>query len=179
MVLGLERRPLTMAIRYKVTLTPEERDHLENLTKRGKQECRTYKLARTLLLCDSPPDGPGWETKDICVALSISDRTVERTKKKFVENGLEQALERKPLDTGTRDLKFDGTFEAKLIALACTDAPEGRARWTVRLLAEKAVELKLADSVSPATVQRTLKKTNLNLTKRSIGKFHPKPTPLS
>jgi hypothetical protein len=70
MVLGLERRPLTMAIRYKVTLTPEERDHLENLTKKGKQECRTYKLAKTLLLCDSSPDGPGWETRDICVALT-------------------------------------------------------------------------------------------------------------
>jgi hypothetical protein len=80
--------------------------------------------------------------------------------KKFVENGLDQALERKPLNMSRRNIKLDGVFEARLIALACSEAPKGRARWTVRLLAEKAVELNYTDSVSPMTVRKILKKRN-------------------
>jgi transposase len=159
-----------MAIRYKVTLTPEEREQLVSMTKTGKRETRSVLLGRALLLCDQSPDSPNWPTKDISVALGISTRTVERMKKKFVELGLDQALERKPLDMTQRDIKFDGAFEARLIALACSEAPQGRARWTIRLLAEKAVELNYTDSVSAMTVQKILKKTKLSLTKKSTGK---------
>jgi transposase len=95
---------------------------------------------------------------DVAEALGITSRTIEHLKQRFVEEGLEAALERKPRDKPPRDVKFDGAFEARLIALACTDAPEGHTRWTVRLLADKAVELNFAEAVSPMTVQRTLKK---------------------
>jgi transposase len=160
-----------MAVRYKVTLTPEEREQLVSLTKTGRRETRRILLGRALLLCDQSPEGLKWNTKDISEALGVSNRTVERAKKKFVENGLDQALERKPLDMSRRDIKFDGTFEARLIALACSEAPEGRARWTARLLAEKAVELNYTDSVSPMTVLKILKKTKLSLIKSDTGKF--------
>jgi hypothetical protein len=109
----------------------------------------------------------------------MSGRTVERLKKRFVEEGLDQALERKSLDTTTREIKFDGAFEARITALATSEAPEGRTRWTVRLLAEKAVELNIVDSVSPMTIQRALKKMNLNLTKRNTGKSHQRGTVVS
>ena len=93
---------------------------------------------------------------------------------RFVEDGFEAAIERKPREKPPRDIIFDGAFEARLITLACSNAPEGRRRWTVRLLADKAVELKFAESVSHMTVQRVLKKTNLSLTSASTGKSLPK-----
>jgi hypothetical protein len=104
---------------------------------------------------------------------------VERLKKRFVEDGMEQALERKPVDFGVRPFKFDGAIEANLIAMACGEPPEGRARWTVRLLAEMAVELRVADSISPTSVHKILKKTNLSLTRRSTGKSRLKIAPNS
>jgi len=102
--------------------------------------------------------------------LGVTSRAIEHLKKRFVEEGLESALERKPLEKPPREVTFDGAFEARLIALACSEAPEGRQRWTVRLLADKAVELDLAPSVSHMTVQRVLKKTNLSLTGVATGK---------
>ena len=161
-----------MSVRYLVTLTPEEREQLDVLTKKGKHESRIVLLARALLLCDASQADPPWLTADIAKALGISCRTIERLKKRFVEEGLDQALERKVVDSSSREVKFDGAFEARLIALACSEAPKGRSRWTVRLLAEKAVELNIIDTVSPMTVQRTLKKTNLNLTKKNTGRYH-------
>ena len=107
-------------------------------------------------------------------AAEYPPRTVEHIKKKFVEEGFEAALNRKPLEKPPREITFDGAFEARLIALVCSGAPEGRARWTVRLLADKVVELKIAESVSHMTVQRVLKKTNLNLTSVSTGKSRRK-----
>jgi hypothetical protein len=93
-----------------------------------------------------------------------------------VEEGLNAALDRKQSEKPPREVQFDGAFEARVIALACSEAPEGRARWTVRLLADKAVELNFAPSVSHMTVQRILKKTNLNLTSGNIGKYRRKKT---
>jgi transposase len=110
----------------------------------------------------------------VAEALGITGRTIEHLKKRFVEDGLEAALERKPREKAPREVIFDGAFEARLISLACSDAPEGHLRWTVRLLADKAVELNLAPSVSHMTVQRVLKKTNLNLTSASTGKSRQK-----
>ena len=166
-----------MSPRYRVTLTPEERNELETLTKCGKTPAKRFVQARALLLCDAGDIGPAWKVEEVAEALGITSRTIEHLKQRFVENGLEAALERKVRDKPPRDVKFDGAFEARLIALACTEAPEGRTRWTVRLLADKAVELNFAESVSPMTVQRTLKKTNLSLISASTGKSPPKAAP--
>jgi Fe2+ transport system protein B len=143
---------------------------LESLTKKGKHDSRTVILARVLLLCDTGSDGPAKDSSFISEALGVSVRTIERVKKKFVEDSLDAALNRKPCEQSTREIKFDGAFEARLVALACSNAPDGRSRWTVRLLAEKAVELHIVDSVSTMTVQRVLKKTSLNLTRKNTGK---------
>ncbi|MFO8141604.1 MAG: helix-turn-helix domain-containing protein [Marinobacter sp.] len=97
-------------------------------------------------------------TQNYALALGVSSRSIGHLKKRFVENGLEAALARKPREKPPREVKFDGAFEARLIALACSEAPEGYRRWTVRLLADKAVELKFAESVSHMSVQRVLKK---------------------
>ena len=166
-----------MSPRYRVTLTQEEREELETLTRRGKTHAKRFAHARALLLCDAGDNGPAWKVADVAEALGITSRTIEHLKQRFVEGGLETALERKSRDKPPRDVKFDGAFEARLIALACTDAPEGRTRWTVRLLADKAVELNITESVSPMTVQRTLKKTNLSLISASTGKSPPKAAP--
>jgi transposase len=168
-----------MSPRYRVTLTQEEREELETLTKRGKTHAKRFVQARVLLLCDAGDNGPAWKVEDVAEALGITSRTIEHLKKRFVESGLEAAMERKTRDKPPRDIKFDGAFEARLIALACTDAPEGRTRWTVRLLADKAVELNYAESVSPMSVQRTLKKTNLSLISANTGKSLQKAVPPS
>jgi transposase len=152
----------------------QERDDLEALTRRGKTHARRFIHARALLLCDAGPHGPAWTVADVAEALGVTSRTIEHLKERFVQNGIEAALERKAREKPPREVIFDGAFEARLIALACSDAPEGYQRWTVRLLADKAVELNLAPSVSHMTVQRILKKTNLSLTSASTGKSRQK-----
>jgi transposase len=163
-----------MKPRYRVTLTEQERQELEALTKTVKTNAKRFLYARSLLLCDTGPQGPAWTVADTAEAMGVTSRTIEHLKKRFVEEGLAAALERRQPEKPPRAVTFDGAFEARLIALACSETPEGRRRWTVRLLAEKAVELKLAQSVSHMTVQRLLKKTNLSLTSRNIGKFRRK-----
>ena len=163
-----------MLPRYRVTLTKEERKDLEALTRNGKTGAKKFIHARALLLCDAGTDGSVWTVAKVAEALGVTSRTIEHLKKRFVEEGLEAALVRKPREKPPRDVVFDGAFEARLIALACSDAPEGYQRWTVRLLADKAVELKYADSVSHMTVQRVLKKTNLSLTSANTGKSRRK-----
>ena len=119
--------------------------------------------ARALLLCDAGPHGDPWKVADVAQALGVTSRTIEHLKARFVEEGIESALERQP-STRVPNLTFDGAFDARVTALACSPAPKGRARWTVRLLAEKIVELKIASKVSVMSVQRSLKKTNSSLT---------------
>jgi transposase len=159
-----------MAPRYRVTLTEPERTQLEALTRNGKTGAKKFIHARALLLCDAGPNGPAWPVADSAEALGVTSRTIEHLKKRFVEEGLEVALERKPREKPPREVVFDGAFEARLISLACSEAPAGYERWTVRLLADKVVELKFASSVSHMTVQRVLKKTNLSLTSANTGK---------
>jgi transposase len=125
---------------------------------------------------DAGTDGPSWGVADTAEALGVSSRTIEHLKKRFVEEGLDAALERKQREKPPREVTFDGAFEARLIAMACSNVPEGYRRWTVRLLADKAVELNFAESVSHMTVQRVLKKTNLSLTSASTGKSLQKET---
>lgn len=163
-----------MAPRYRVTLTKQEHQDLTALTRNGKTGAKTFIHARALLLCDADSGATAWTVLDVAEALGVSSRTIEHLKQRFVEEGLEAALQRKVRVKPPRDIVFDGAFEARLIALACSDAPEGRKRWTVRLLADKAVELKFAPSVSHMTVHRVLKKTNLNLISANTGKFRPR-----
>ena len=152
-----------MANRYKVTLTKSEREQLTELTRRGKSPAAKFIHARALLLCDAGKYGEAWKVADAAAALGISSRTIEHLKQRWVEEGLEAALARKP-QSKPRAVNFDGEFDARLTALACSAAPAGRQRWTVRLLAEKLVELKITDRVSTMTVQRSLKKTSCSLT---------------
>ena len=167
-------KEVAMVPRYRVTLTKQERKELEALTRNGKTPAKKFIHARALLLCDASPSGPAWKVADVAAALGITSRTIEHLKKRFVEDGLEAALVRKPRVRPPREVIFDGAFEARLIALACSEAPSGYRRWTVRLLADKVVELNLAPSVSHMTVQRVLKKMNVNLTSKNTGKSHPK-----
>jgi len=153
-----------MTVRYRVTLTPEERNYLENIIKRGKHSAQKFNHARALLLCDTSDGRVTPTVASVAETVDISCRTIEHLKKRFVEEGMESALTRKPASRPPREIRFDGAFEAKLIALACSDAPEGRSRWTVRLLAEKAVELQITESISKTSVDRILKKTSLSLT---------------
>ena len=131
---------------------------LESLTRTGKRSAHKFLHARALLLCDVGPHcGERWKVAEVADALGISERTVERLKRRFVEDGLEASLG-PARRTASCKIRFDGRFEARLIALACSPAPEGRSRWTMRLLAQKIVELQIATAVSPMTVCRTLKK---------------------
>jgi transposase len=152
-----------MTPRYRITLSADERNRLEGLTRSGKTAAHTFIHARALLLCDAGPHGKPWKVADVAEALGITARTIEHLKERFVEEGLDAALQRKPRAQPPR-LFFDGAFDARLTALACSPAPAGRVRWTVRLLAEKIVELKIAPRVSTMSVQRALKKMNLSLT---------------
>lgn len=167
-----------MKPRYRVTLTEQERQELEAL-KTARTSVKRFLYARALLLCDEGPQGPAWRVAEVAEALGVTPRTIEHLKKRFVEEGLPAALERKQPEKPRRPITFDGAFEARLIALACSAAPEGRRRWTVRLLAEKAVALNLAPGVSHMTVQRLLKKTNLSLTSGSTGKSRRRGAPRS
>lgn len=147
--------------RYHVTLTPEERSLLHKY-RQGKHKARSALIATALLMLDEGKvHTTGEEPISIEKAaelLQVSERSLNNWKRKFVEEGLDFALGRKVRDTPPRPIVFGGDFEAKIIALACTDPPDGRARWTVRLLAEKAVELEIVPTVSTMTVQRALKK---------------------
>lgn len=152
-----------MAPRYKVTLTEDERSELEALTRSGKTAASKFIHARALLLCDAGPHGTPWKVADVAEALGVTTRTIEHLKARFVEEGFESALVRKT-PVKPPKLTFDGAFDARLTALACSPAPEGRSRWTVRLLAEKVVALKIAPKVSTMSIHRALKKTNSSLT---------------
>ena len=148
-----------MAKRYRVTLTQPERQELEQLISRGKADARKLAHARILLQADESPGGPRRTDDQIAAALDTSTRTVERVRERFVEQGLEAALLPRP-SKRVYARKLDGRQEAKLIALACSKPPAGKARWTLRLLADEMVELDVVDSLSHETVRQTLKKTS-------------------
>ncbi len=153
-----------MAPRYKVTLTEEERIELDAISTKGTRAARTVLYARALLLLDAGRQGSPWVVAKVAEALGTTPRSLEHLKKRFVEEGLSAAIVRKKRITPPREIQFGGEFEAKLLALACSPAPKGRSRWTMRLLAEEMIELKIVESVSPMTICSTLKKMNLSLT---------------
>jgi len=145
--------------RYLVTLTADEREQLESMVRAGKRSARTITRARILLKADQADGGPAWEDARIAEALGCGHRTVERVRERFVTAGLDAALHHKPQERPSRLPVLDGAAEAKLIALACATTPDGRRDWTLRLLADKLVELEVVQSVSRETVRRVLKKT--------------------
>jgi transposase len=147
--------------KYVVELTSQERKQLEGLVKKGKVAGYKIRHAQMLLKADQGKQGPGWPDKQIAQAFGAHLTTVERLRKRFVEQGLQAALEHHKRQNYTR--KLDGDAEARLIAIACSKAPEGRNEWTLRLLADRLVELSVVDSISHMTVSRTLKKTNSSL----------------
>ena len=148
-----------MAKKYLVTLTAQEREWLTGLVSAGKRSALTITRARILLKADQADGGPAWEDARIAAALDCGVRTIERIRQRFVEQGLEAALGRKPQDRPSRERKLDGRGEARLIALACSAPPEGRQEWTMKLLADKLVELQVVDAICDETVRRVLKKT--------------------
>ena len=145
--------------KYIVRLTAEERTELEELTRTGKRAASTILHARILLKADAGAAGPGWDDEQIAEAVECGASTVYRVRQAFVAEGLPAALLRKK-PTGRQYRKLDGAQEAHLIALACGAPPEGRATWTLRLLADRRVELEVVDAISPECVRTTLKKTN-------------------
>jgi hypothetical protein len=150
-------------IKYNITLTQEERNHLTEITRTGTHGAREISHSHILLNVDRGPFNDKIQLNaDICKALKVSMRTIDRIKKRFSEQGLEPALKRAPT-TRVYTHVIDGLAEAHMVTLACSDPPEGYACWSVRLLADKVVELHIVESVSFQTVQRTLKKTNLSL----------------
>jgi transposase len=162
--------------KYLVTLTDDERQQLGQLLAKGKAAARTLRHAQALLKADL---AAGWKDADIAQAFGLSVRTVERLRQRFVEQGLEAALVRKKQDHPSRRAVRDGAAEARLIALAGSAPPAGRAAWTLRLLADKLVELEVVEAVSHETVRQALKKTNSSRTGGSSGASRPRRTPRS
>jgi hypothetical protein len=161
---GFDGKEADVAKKYRVTLTATERSDLEAMISKGKADARKLAHARILLQADEAGCGPGQIDADIAASLETTTRTCERVRERFVEQGLDAALLPKPTKR-VYARKLDGAQEAKLIALACSKAPAGKRRWTLRLLAERMVELEHADApVSHELVRRTLKKTSSSRT---------------
>jgi transposase len=154
---------LPMPKKYRVTLTAEEREQLTALVSKGKAAARTLTHARILLKADEAQGAPAWTDDAVCAALDVGLCTVMRVRARFGEEGLEAALRPRP-SSYVQPRKLDGHLEAQLITLACSEAPEGQARWTLRLLADRFVQLGYVEELSHETVRQTLKKT-----KRSRG----------
>ena len=151
-------------IKYKVTLTSEEREMLLEITKKGNHKSRKIRNSLILLNCDEGGHSKKLVNTTICEVLQIGMRTIDRVKKSFVEEGLDICLTGKK-SSRIYEKKADGEVEAHLIALCCGDPPAGFAKWSLRLLADNMVELNYIDSISHETVRQVLKKTNLNLGK--------------
>jgi len=145
--------------KYVVNLSREERDELEEFIRKGMRPAQLLTKARILLKADISEAGGGWSDSRIAEALDTSIPTVERTRRQLVEEGFEAVLIRKYNPKSARPRIFDGAAEAKLIALTCGPAPAGYAKWSLRLLEQKVVELHIVESASDNTIGRTLKKT--------------------
>ncbi len=149
-------------VRYKVTLIKEECEQLHSVMGKGKHTSQQFRNACILINSDESPNGKKLSNEQIAQVLHINPKTVERVKQRFVEEGFDACMDRRPYPM-KGPIKTDGDFEAHLVALSCSEAPEGFARWSLRLLADKMVELKYTDSISHETVRQVLKKTKSNL----------------
>jgi hypothetical protein len=162
--------------KYIVKLSGEERERLDGLIQKGKAPARQLLKARILLKADASEAGEAWSDSQIAEALDTSIDTVARSRQQLVEGGVDAALTRKHSPNSARKPIFDGAAEAKLIALACSEPPKGRSRWTLKLLETAVVELNIVDHASDNTIGRTLKKTPSSPTSRSNGLSHQRPT---
>lgn len=151
-----------MPKKYRVTLTAEEREQLTEMVSKGKAAARALTHARILLKVDEAEDGPAWTDAAVCEALEVGLCTVMRVRERFVEEGLDAAL-RPRRSSYVQPRKLDGHLEAQLITLACSQAPAGRARWSLRLLADRFVQLGHIEEISHETIRQTLKKTRQSL----------------
>jgi len=147
-----------MPKKYVLKLSPEERVELQQVVRKGKAAAWKVQRAQALLKCDQGSEGPSWADARIAEAFGCTSRSLESWRKQAVEQGPLSLLERKPRESPPRTPKLDGAQEARLTALACSKPPKGRARWTLRLLAGRLVELKIVDSIGRETVRRALKK---------------------
>lgn len=155
-------------IKYTVQLTKAEREELLAIISKGSHTSQTFRAAYILLNCDEGKYAEKVTNEQISKVLKIGMRTIDRVKERFIESGMEATIERRPT-TRTYDVKADGEVEARLITLCCSEPPKGYAKWSLRLLADKMVELKYAESISYETVRRVLKKTNLSPGKSRAG----------
>ncbi len=162
--------------KYVVKLSDDERGQLNDLIRKGKSPAKRLLKARILLKADASEAGAGWSDSRIIEALETNASMVYRVRRQLVEEGFEAVLSRKQRATPAVPRIFDGEKEAKLIALACSRPPEGRVRWTLRLLEEKVVELNIVDRASDNTIGRTLKKMSSGLISRTNGSSRPRPT---
>lgn len=151
-------------IRYTIKLTKSEVDELFTIINKGSHTTQTFRSAYILLNCDEGKYSDKVTNEQISKVLKVGMRTIDRVKKKFIEEGFEAVLERR-LTTRVYEKKSDGDVEAKLVTLCCSEPPKGFAKWSLRLLADKMVELKYVESISHVTVRSVLKKTSLNLGK--------------
>ncbi len=154
--------------KYKVTLTKDEIDELMDIINKGSHTSQKFRTAYILLNCDEGNFADKVTNNQISRILKVGMRTIDRTKKKFVEEGFDAVLERRPTQR-EYERKADGDFEAHLIALCCSEPPKGFAKWSLRLLADKIVELKYAESISHETVRRVLKKRLKTLEGKRVG----------
>lgn len=153
-----------MPKKFVVELSPDERQMLQEIVAKGRVLARKRQHAHILLKADQGPDGPAWPDANIAQALDVSVRTVERVRQRLVERGLENAIIARLDSRGPQTRRrLDGAGEARLCKLACSVAPTGHQRWTLRLLAERLVQLEVVDAISYETVRQTLKKMKLNL----------------
>ena len=162
--------------KYVVKLSEDERNQLNEMIRKGKSSAQRLTKARILLKADVSEAGEGWSDSRIMDALETSATTVYRTRQQLVEEGFEAVLSRKQRASPPVPPIFDGEKEAKLIALACSQPPKGRARWTLRLLEDKVVELSIVDRASDSTIGRVLKKTRSSLILRNSGSSRRKRT---
>lgn len=147
-----------MVKKYVVCLMAEERETLERVIRKGKSAAWKVQRAQAMLKCDAGPGGPAWPDSNVAEAFGCTTRSLESWRKRAVEEGPLSLLERKPADSPRVMPKLDGEGEARLVQLACSAAPPGHARWTLKLLADRLVELAVVDEISPTTVHRALKK---------------------
>jgi len=162
--------------KYKVTLSKEERENLEHLCSRGKHKSQKVLNALILLNCDEGSFQSLYQKNEtVSQVLQISERKIDRVKKRFVEDGFESALNGRARER-VYERKVDGDFEAHLVAMSCSEPPKGFARWSLRLLADKAVELEYIGSISHETVRRVLKKTKSSPGAKKAGLSRPRKT---
>lgn len=155
-------------VQYRIKLTKDEVEELMSIINKGSHTSQTFRTAYILLNCDEGDFSEKVTNQQISKILKVGMRTIDRVKKKFIEEGLDLCLERRPTQR-VYEKKVDGDAEAKLITLCCSEPPKGYSKWSLRLLAEKMVELKYVETISHVSVRKVLKKTNLNLGKLKVG----------